>query len=87
MTKPTMSMCDSAPEYRNSPQDLERIPFSLASADGSTKTVRLGQIAAVEETTGSNQINRRDLMREVTVNANASRRSAGEISKPTFEKY
>ena len=70
-----------APEYRNSPQDLERIPFSLASADGSTKTVRLGQIAAVEETTGSNQINRRDLMREVTVNANASRRSAGEISK------
>jgi HAE1 family hydrophobic/amphiphilic exporter-1 len=70
-----------APEYRNSPQDLERIPFSLASADGSTKTVRLGQIAAVEETTGSNQINRRDLMREVTVNANASRRSAGDVSK------
>jgi HAE1 family hydrophobic/amphiphilic exporter-1 len=70
-----------APEYRNSPQDLERIPFSLPSADGSTKTVRLGQIAAIEETTGSNQINRRDLMREVTVNANASRRSAGEISK------
>ncbi len=70
-----------APEYRNSPQDLERIPFSLPSADGSAKTVRLGQIAAVEETTGSNQINRRDLMREVTVNANASRRSAGEVSK------
>ena len=70
-----------APEYRNSPQDLEHIPFNLASADGSTKTVRLGQIAAVEETTGSNQINRRDLMREVTVNANASRRSAGEVSK------
>ena len=70
-----------APEYRNSPQDLERIPFNLPSADGSTKTVRLGQIAAVEETTGSNQINRRDLMREVTVNANASRRSAGDVSK------
>jgi HAE1 family hydrophobic/amphiphilic exporter-1 len=70
-----------APEYRNSPQDLERIPFNLLSADGSSKTVRLGQIASVEETTGSNQINRRDLMREVTVNANASRRSAGEISK------
>ncbi len=70
-----------APEYRNSPQDLERIPFNLPSADGSSKTVRLGQIASVEETTGSNQINRRDLMREVTVNANASRRSAGEISK------
>jgi HAE1 family hydrophobic/amphiphilic exporter-1 len=69
-----------APEFRNSPQDLERIPFNLPSADGSTKTVRLGQIASVEETSGSNQINRRDLMREVSINANASRRSAGEIS-------
>jgi HAE1 family hydrophobic/amphiphilic exporter-1 len=69
-----------APEFRNSPQDLERIPFSLLSSDGSTKTVRLGQIASVEETSGSNQINRRDLMREVSINANASRRSAGEIS-------
>jgi HAE1 family hydrophobic/amphiphilic exporter-1 len=69
-----------APEFRNSPQDLERIPFNLPSADGSTKTVRLGQIASVEETSGSNQINRRDLIREVSINANASRRSAGEIS-------
>jgi len=69
-----------APEYRNSPQDLERLPFSLPAADGTSRTVRLGQIAQVQETSGSNQINRRDLMREVTVNANASRRSAGEIS-------
>ena len=69
-----------APEYRNSPQDLERLPFSLPSADGSSRTVRLGQIAQVQETTGSNQINRRDLMREVSINANASKRSAGEIS-------
>ena len=69
-----------APEYRNSPQDLERLPFSLPASDGSTRTVRLGQIAQIQETTGSNQINRRDLMREVSINANASRRSAGEIS-------
>lgn len=69
-----------APEFRNSPQDLERIPFTLPMADGTSRTVRLGQIANVEETSGSNQINRRDLMREVSVNANASRRSAGEIS-------
>ena len=34
----------------------------------------------MQETTGSNQINRRDLMREVSINANASKRSAGEIS-------
>jgi HAE1 family hydrophobic/amphiphilic exporter-1 len=69
-----------APEYRNSPQDLERLPFSLPGSDGSSRTVRLGQIAQIQETTGSNQINRRDLMREVSINANASRRSAGEIS-------
>jgi HAE1 family hydrophobic/amphiphilic exporter-1 len=69
-----------APEYRNSPQDLERMPFSLPSPDGQSRTVRLGQIAQVQETAGSNQINRRDLMREVSINANASRRSAGEIS-------
>ena len=69
-----------SPEYRNSPQDLERLPFSLPALDGTSRTVRLGQIAQVQETTGSNQINRRDLMREVSINANASRRSAGEIS-------
>ena len=69
-----------APEFRNSPQDLERLPFNIPSADGASKSVRLGQIAKVEETSGSNQINRRDLTREVAINANASRRSAGEIS-------
>ena len=69
-----------APEYRNSPHDLERLPFGVPAADGSSRIVRLGQIAKVQETTGSSQINRRDLMREVSINANASRRSAGEIS-------
>jgi HAE1 family hydrophobic/amphiphilic exporter-1 len=69
-----------APEYRNSPQDLERLSFSLPAPDGSSRTVRLGQIAQIQETTGSNQINRRDLMREVSINANSSKRSAGEIS-------
>ena len=69
-----------APDFRNSPQDLERLPFNVASPDGQTRIVRLGQIAQVQETTGSNQINRRDMVREVAINANASLRSAGEIS-------
>jgi HAE1 family hydrophobic/amphiphilic exporter-1 len=69
-----------APEYRNSPQDLERLPFSVTAADGTSRTIRLGQVAQIQETTGSNQINRRDLMREVSINANSFRRSAGEIS-------
>jgi HAE1 family hydrophobic/amphiphilic exporter-1 len=70
-----------SPEARNSPQDLERLPFMVApAADGSPRIVRLGQVAKVSETTGSNQINRRDMMREVAINANVFGRSAGEVS-------
>ena len=70
-----------APEARNQPQDLERLPFSVGTgADGSPRVVRLGQVARVVETTGSNQINRRDLTREVALNANAYGRAMGEVS-------
>ena len=70
-----------SPSARNSPQDLERLPFVVgAAADGSPRIVRLGQVAEVSETTGSNQINRRDLMREVAINANVFGRAAGEVS-------
>ena len=70
-----------APESRNAAQDLERLPFAVTSAlDGALRIVRLGQVAKVSESTGSNQINRRDLMREVAINANAYGRAAGEIS-------
>ncbi len=70
-----------APTARNSPQDLERLPFAMGNnADGSSRVVRLNQVAQVKESTGPNQINRRDLSREVTVNANVSGRSAGEVS-------
>jgi hydrophobic/amphiphilic exporter-1 (mainly G- bacteria), HAE1 family len=70
-----------SPEARNTPQDLERLPFTVSSAlDGSTKVVRLNQVATVREATGPNQINRRDLSREVAINANVFGRSAGEVS-------
>jgi len=70
-----------APESRNAPQDLERLPFTVTSAtDGAQRIVRLGQVAKVSESTGSNQINRRDLMREVAINANTYDRAAGEVS-------
>ena len=69
------------PQARDTPQDLERIPFALASAaDGSARIVRLNQVATVVESTGSNQINRRDMTREVAISANVSGRSAGEVS-------
>ena len=38
------------------------------------------QVAEVVEATGPNQINRRDLTREVAINANVFNRSAGEVS-------
>jgi hydrophobic/amphiphilic exporter-1 (mainly G- bacteria), HAE1 family len=70
-----------APDARNSPQDLERLPFATGTnADGSSRIVRLNQLATVKESTGPNQINRRDLTREVAINANTYNRSAGEIS-------
>ena len=70
-----------APESRNSPKDLERLPFAVAAGpDGSPRVVRLGQVAKISESTGSNQINRRDLTREVAINANTFGRAAGEVS-------
>ena len=73
-----------APDARNAPADLERLPFTSAAmganADGSTRVVRLGQVASIKETTGPNQINRRDLAREVAINGNVQNRSAGEVS-------
>jgi HAE1 family hydrophobic/amphiphilic exporter-1 len=70
-----------APNARNAMQDLERLPFTLGTnTDGSPRVARLNQVARVEEGTGPNQINRRDLMREVAINANVFNRSAGEVS-------
>ena len=69
-----------APEARTAAADLERLPFALTAADGTTRIVRLNQVARVTESTGANQINRRDLTREVAVNANVAQRSAGEVS-------
>jgi hydrophobic/amphiphilic exporter-1 (mainly G- bacteria), HAE1 family len=70
-----------APDARNTPQDLERLPFAMgANTDGSSRVVRLNQVASVREATGPNQINRRDLTREVAVNANVFGRAAGEVS-------
>ncbi len=70
-----------APQARDQAQDLAQLPFALGSnADGSARVVRLNQVATVREATGPNQINRRDLTREVSFNANVAGRSAGEVS-------
>ena len=68
-------------EQRTHIEDLKQLPFVVGSnADGTPRVVNLAQIAHVQEATGVNQINRRNLTREVAINANAYARSAGEIS-------
>ncbi|MGE3347810.1 MAG: efflux RND transporter permease subunit [Ramlibacter sp.] len=70
-----------SPDARNAPQDLDRLPFATGTnADGSARIVRLNQVADIRESTGANQINRRDLTREVAINGNVYKRSAGEVS-------
>ena len=70
-----------APSRRSAIEDLDRLPLSVgAAADGSPRIVRLSQVAELRPSTGANQINRPDLNREVNVDANASGRSAGEVS-------
>ena len=70
-----------SPEARNMPQDLARLPVMASPLpDGSNRIIRLNQVAQVLESTGPNQINRRDLSREVAINANTFGRSMGEVS-------
>jgi len=71
-----------SPDARTAPQDLERLPFNLPpAADGSTRTVKLNQVAVVSEGVGPNQINRRELSREVSFSGNAFGRASGDVSK------
>jgi len=70
-----------APQGRDTVYDLQRLPLVVGSnADGTARVVRLNQVATISESTGANQINRRDLTREVAINANVSGRAAGEVS-------
>ena len=72
-----------APDARAALQDLERLPFIAnpgTGSDAASRIVRLNQVASVKEATGPNQINRRDLVREVAINANVYMRSGGEVS-------
>ncbi len=69
------------PDSRHSIEDLQRLPINVAAAsDGSPRSVQLSQVAEVRASTGPNQINRRDLNREINIDANALGRSAGEVS-------
>ncbi|MBB4841629.1 HAE1 family hydrophobic/amphiphilic exporter-1 [Paucibacter oligotrophus] len=69
------------PQSRDAIGDLRNLPINVAAAaDGSARVVRLSQVAEVQASTGPNQINRRDLNREITIDGNALGRSSGEVS-------
>jgi HAE1 family hydrophobic/amphiphilic exporter-1 len=65
--------------YRAS--DLSNIYLASAftNANGAPNMVPLTQVANIVETTGASQINRRNLFREVMIDANVSGRPAGDI--------
>ena len=66
---------------RRTPEELARMPLVVGTqADGTARVVRVEQVAEVRESTGANQINRRSLTREVSINANVFGRTAGEVS-------
>ncbi|MGE5651532.1 MAG: efflux RND transporter permease subunit, partial [Bacillota bacterium] len=71
-----------APSDRSGIDDLSHLMLSSSqtNADGTPKMVPLRQVANIEPSTGANQINRRDLRREVELSANVVGRSAGQVS-------
>ena len=70
-----------APSQRDTLEGLRALPVNLApAADGSPRSVRLSQVAEVAASTGPNQVNRRDLNREIQIDANAFGRSSGDVS-------
>ncbi|SNS42239.1 hydrophobic/amphiphilic exporter-1, HAE1 family [Noviherbaspirillum humi] len=71
-----------APSDRDNTEDLSRLMLASTqtNADGSPRMVPLRQVAEIKPALGANQINRRDLNREVELSANVVGRSAGQVS-------
>jgi HAE1 family hydrophobic/amphiphilic exporter-1 len=69
------------PSSRENLEDLARLGLAAGTnPDGSVRIVRLRQVATLSAGFGPNQINRRDLNREVEVTANTAGRALGEVS-------
>ena len=70
------------PTQRTYLHDLERLPFNIGqNSDDSSRIVRLNQVAQVSESIGPNQVNRRELSREVAFSGNTYGRATGEVSQ------
>ena len=69
------------PELRRTPAEIERLPLTAGlNADGTPRIVRLNQLASLHESSGTNQINRRAMLREIQITANTYGRATGEVS-------
>ena len=68
--------------------DLERVPFASTQTDasGAPRMVTLREIARISDTGGSQQINRKEQLREVLVSANAFGRPAGDVAADVKKK-
>ena len=71
-----------APSDRSTVEDLSRLMLvsTQTNSDGSPRMVPLRQVADITPAVGANQINRRDLNREVELSANTAGRSAGQVN-------
>ncbi|HXR58726.1 MAG TPA: efflux RND transporter permease subunit, partial [Burkholderiales bacterium] len=68
--------------------DLERVPFASTQVDasGAPRMVNLREIARISDTSGAQQINRKEQLREVLVSANAFGRPAGDVAAEVKRK-
>ncbi len=71
-----------APSERTNIDDLYRLRLASkqVNSDGAPRMVPLRQVASISPASGPNQINRRDLNREVELSANVVGRSSGQVS-------
>ncbi|MDR0458593.1 MAG: efflux RND transporter permease subunit, partial [Burkholderiaceae bacterium] len=69
-----------SPQARNSPQDLQYLPLTVAGPDGQPHIVRLNQVAALSQGSQINQINRRAMQRQIWFTADTYGRSTGEVA-------
>ncbi|MCH4246360.1 MAG: efflux RND transporter permease subunit [Acinetobacter populi] len=68
---------------RTSPSDLDKlfIRSSNVDATGQSPFIPLSSVASMQEIMGASQINRRDLTREILVQANTAGRPSGDIGQ------
>ena len=68
---------------RTIPQDIQRLYINSNKTDtnGQSILIPLSSVTALDQSYGASQINRRDLSREILIEANTSGRPAGDIGK------